>query len=381
MKLKLCLAVSLLLMQMSTVLAKDYKYETVEADHLKARIYTLDNGLKVYLSVNKDEPRIYTYISVRTGSRNDPAETTGLAHYLEHLMFKGTKQLGTSDYEAEKPLLDAIDAKYEHYRTLTDTLARTNCYREIDSLSQLAARYFIPNEYDKVMALIGAQGSNAFTTTDETSYVENIPSNAVDIWARTQADRFMNMVIRGFHTELEAVYEEYNGCQTDDLLKAYEALAAKLYPTHPYGTQTTIGTQKHLKNPSIINVKNYFNRYYVPENVAICMAGDMNPDEVIAIIDKYFGSWKNSGGVNRPEYPALKPLVQHVDTTVVGQEAESLLMGWRFKCAADRQTDTLEVVQNLLMNGKAGLIDVNVLQKMLAQDIYFLIDAQTDYSS
>ena len=381
MRIKLCMAVSLMLLQVSTLLAKDYKYETVVDDHLKARIYTLDNGLKVYLSVNKDEPRIYTYVSVRTGSRNDPAETTGLAHYLEHIMFKGTRQMGTSDYVAEKPILDAIEAKYEVYRTLTDTLARARCYREIDSLSQLAARYFIPNEYDKTMALIGAQGSNAFTSTDETSYVENIPSNAVEIWARTQADRFMNMEVRGFHTELEAVYEEYNMNLSNDRSKAYDAMNSKLYPTHPYGTQTTIGTQSHLKNPSIRNVKNYFNRYYVPENVAICMAGDMNPDEVIAIIDKYFGSWKNSGGVNRPEFPEQKPLTQHIDTTVVGQEAELMFMGWRFKNAADRQIDTLEVVQNLLTNGKAGLLDVNVMQQMLAQDVYLFVDAQTDYST
>ena len=187
-----------------------YKYETVKGDLSEARIYTLDNGLKVYLSVNKEEPRIQTYIAVRTGSKNDPAETTGLAHYLEHLMFKGTTSFGTTDAEAEKPLLDEIEARYEKYRTLTDPEERRVAYHEIDSVSQLAAQYFIPNEYDKLMSAIGAEGTNAYTSNDVTCYTEDIPSNEVENWAKIQADRFQNMVIRGFHTELEAVYEEYN---------------------------------------------------------------------------------------------------------------------------------------------------------------------------
>ena len=141
-----------------------YKYETVKGDLTEARIYTLDNGLTVYLSVNNEEPRIQTYIAVRTGSKNDPAETTGLAHYLEHIMFKGTNHFGTTDYEAEKPFLDDIEARYEKYRTLTDPEERRIAYHEIDSVSQLAAQYFIPNEYDKLMSTIGAEGTNAYTS-------------------------------------------------------------------------------------------------------------------------------------------------------------------------------------------------------------------------
>ena len=271
------------------------KYQTVDGDMMKTRIYTLDNGLKVYLSVNAEKPRIQTYIAVRTGSKNDPAETTGLAHYLEHLMFKGTKQFGTNNPEAEAPLLDEIEQRYEAYRKLTDPEARKKAYHEIDSVSQVAAKYFIPNEYDKLMAAIGANGTNAFTSNDVTCYVEDIPSNEIDNWAKIQADRFQHMVIRGFHTELEAVYEEYNIYLTDDGDKIWSAIGKKLTPTHPYGTQTTIGTQEHLKNPSITNIKNYFNKWYVPNNVAICMAGDFDPDKTIAIIDKYFGGWKLGG--------------------------------------------------------------------------------------
>lgn len=361
--------------------AKEYRYRTVEGDLMNTRIYTLDNGLKVYLSVNKEKPRIQTYIAVRTGSRNDPAETTGLAHYLEHLMFKGTKSFGTSDAAAEAPLLAEIEAKYEVYRRLSDAQQRRDCYKEIDSLSQLAAKYFIPNEYDKLMASIGAQGTNAYTSNDVTCYVEDIPANEVENWLRVEGDRFANMVIRGFHTELESVYEEYNIGLAQDTRKAYAALFAKACPGHPYGTQTTIGTQEHLKNPSITNIKNYFNRYYVPNNMAVCMAGDMDPDKVIALVDKYFGGLKPAASLSRPEYPELKPLCGVQDTTVVGKEAERLMMAWRFKGASDMQADTLDVISSMLANGKAGLFEVNLEQKMLAQGAGAFLYGLNDYSA
>lgn len=379
-KLKLILAVGLLYFT-TGIQAKNYNYSTVKGDAMATRIYTLDNGLKVYLSVNKEKPRIQAHIAVRTGSRNDPAETTGLAHYLEHLMFKGTKLFGTSDAGKEAPFLDKIQSLYEQYRHITDPIERKKCYHQIDSVSQLAAQYNIPNEYDKLMATIGADGTNAYTSNDVTCYVENIPSNEVENWAKIQSDRFQNMVIRGFHTELEAVYEEYNIHLTSDIDKELTALYKKLYPTHPYGTQTTIGTQEHLKNPSIVNIKNYFNRYYVPNNIAICMAGDFNPDEVIAIIDRYFGSWQKSESLSRPEYPVQPILAAAVDTTVIGQEAEQLLLGWRFNRGADAQKDTLEVISSMLANGKAGLFEINLEQPLKIQGAGAFCEANTDYTS
>lgn len=376
---KLILAMALLLAIAAQ--AKEYKYQHVDGDPMKTRIYTLDNGLKVYLSVNKEKPRIQTYIAVRTGSRNDPAETTGLAHYLEHLMFKGTKQFGTSDLAKETPLLDSIETRFEQYRHITDASQRKTFYHEIDSISQLAAQYNIPNEYDKLMASIGAEGSNAYTSNDVTCYTEDIPSNEVDNWARIESDRFQNMVIRGFHTELEAVYEEYNIGLARDINKEFEALYAKLYPGHPYGTQSTIGTQEHLKNPSITNIKNYFKRYYVPNNMAICMAGDMNPDEVIATIDKYFGSWAADPSLSFPQYAPLKTATAMTDITVVGQEAENIMVAWRFGAAASAQCDTLDVVAQMLCNGQAGLLDLDINQQMKCLGSQVLTDKLNEYSS
>ena len=361
--------------------AKKYEYQSVEGDLTKTRIYTLDNGLKVYLSVNHEKPRIQTYIAVRTGSKNDPAETTGLAHYLEHLMFKGTTHFGTTNAETEAPLLKDIKDRYERYRLLTDPEQRKQAYHEIDSVSQVAAQYFIPNEYDKLMAAIGAEGTNAFTSNDVTCYTEDIPANEIENWAKIQSDRFQHMVIRGFHTELEAVYEEYNIYLTNDNDKVWSALGKKLTPTHPYGTQTTIGTQEHLKNPSIVNIENYFKKWYVPNNVAICMAGDFDPDKTIALIDQYFGGWKPGDDVSQPLFPVQKPLTAPTDTTVIGQQAEQVWMGWLAKKASDLQNDTLDVIASMLNNGKAGLFDLNLNQAMRVQGAGCMNQSLQDYSS
>ena len=377
MKKVLLFLAALLVLGMSS--CSKYKYEKVEGDLAQTRIYTLKNGLKVYLSVNKEQPRIQTYIAVRTGSKNDPAETTGLAHYLEHLMFKGTAKFGTNDPEAEAALLDDIEQRYEAYRKLTDPEARKQAYHEIDSVSQEAAKYFIPNEYDKLMAAIGAEGTNAYTSNDVTCYTENIPANEVENWAKIQSDRFMNMVIRGFHTELEAVYEEYNIGLTNDMRKLYYTLCAMLWPNHPYGTQTTIGTQEHLKNPSITNIKNYFKKWYVPNNVAICMSGDLDPDKTVAIIEKYFADWKPGDDVSQPVFDPLPELSQPKDTTVIGQEAEQVWVGWRSLQANTLQADTLRLMENVLSNGKAGLFDLDLNQTMKVQRAYATPELMRDH--
>lgn len=374
--------ISLLLVFVFGVLlssASNYKYETVAGDPMHAQIYTLQNGLKVYLSVNKEKPRVTAYIAVNTGHRNDPADCTGLAHYLEHLMFKGSHRLGTSNYLAEKPLIDKISQLYEEYRQLTDPSARKAKYHEIDSVSQLAAQYNIPNEYDKVMAAIGSEGSNAHTWYDETIYKEDIPANEVQRWAEIQADRFQNLVLRGFHTELESVYEEKNISLTDDESKALDALMEKLYPSHSYGTQTTIGTQDHLKNPSLVAITNYYNKYYKPNNIAICMSGDINPDEVMAILEKEFGAWEPGNDIAPRSFPAQPCFTAPKDTTVVGPEQESVLLGWRFNGSSTLQCDTLELVNSILMNGKAGLVDLNLNQKMLTQGAFCMNLALKDY--
>ena len=354
------------------------KYETVKGDPMKVKIYTLDNGLKVYMSVNKEQPRLQTYIAVRNGGKNDPSDNTGLAHYLEHIMFKGTESFGTSDYAAEKPLLDQIEEQFNVYRTKTDPKERLAIYHVIDSLSYLASEIAIPNEYDKLMSVIGSQGTNAFTSDDQTVYQENIPSNQIDNWARIQADRFKNLVVRGFHTELEAVYEEYNMYLNEDAENAIYAMDSVLYKHHPYGSQQVIGTQDHLKNPSISAIKKQKALMYVPNNVAICVSGDFDPDQFVATIEKYFGDWQPNPTLPeftyQPEETLKAPVVRHV----YGNESDFLLFGWRTPGQKEQESEIAGIVESILTNGKAGLIDLNLnqQQKVLAagSQIYDRVD-------
>ena len=355
------------------------KYETVPNDPLNTQIYTLKNGLKVYMSVMKEQPRIQTYIAVKVGGKNDPKETTGLAHYFEHLMFKGTPNYGTSNYEAEKPLLDEIERLFEVYRQTTDENERQKIYHAIDSVSYEASKFSIPNEYDKLMALIGAKGTNAYTGQDMTVYVEDIPSNQIDNWAKIQADRFRTPVIRGFHTELETIYEEKNMSLTQDSRKIWTALDEALFPHHPYGTQTVLGTQEHLKNPSITNVKKYHDTYYVPNNMAICVSGDFDPDEMVAAIEKYFGDMKPNENLPKLQFETEPKIESPIEREVFGLEAENLMIAWRLPKATDASNDVAQVAKAVLYNGQAGLIDLDLNQQQKTLTTYAGVATQPDY--
>lgn len=362
-----------------TACGSKYAYESVKGDPTQTRIYTLDNGLKVYMSVSDEEPRIQTYIAVRVGGKNDPSETTGLAHYFEHLMFKGSQSFGTQDYAAEKPMLDEIEQLFEVYRKTEDEAERKALYKRIDSISYEASKLAIPNEYDKLMASIGAQGTNAYTGYDMTVYVENIPSNQVENWLKIEADRFKNVVIRGFHTELETIYEEKNMSLTQDNRKVYEAMNAALFPNHPYGKQTVLGTQEHLKNPSITNVKNYHDQYYVPNNMAICLSGDFDPEQMIALVDQYFGDMQPNPEIPVLEFEPEQPITEPIVKEVVGLDAANVAIGWRLGGATSADADLANIVGSILYNGQAGLIDLNLNQQQKTLSAYGYPSISADY--
>ncbi|MFN7302727.1 MAG: M16 family metallopeptidase, partial [Bacteroidota bacterium] len=247
----------------------DWEVTEYSGDPLKTRYYKMPNGLTLITSINKEQPRVQTMIAVKTGSKNDPADNTGLAHYLEHMLFKGTDKYGTLNWTEEKKVLDEIDALYERYNSSSSEAERKTIYRLIDSASARAARLAVANEYDKMCQSIGAQGTNAFTSFEQTVYINDIPSNALHKWIELESERFRNPVLRLFHTELEAVYEEKNISLDDDMDQVYEKLLAALFRNHNYGKQTTIGTVEHLKNPSLKAIREYYYKYYVPNNMAI----------------------------------------------------------------------------------------------------------------
>ncbi|MBR6162203.1 MAG: insulinase family protein [Bacteroidales bacterium] len=360
--------------------AQNYHKETYQNDPMNVIHYTLDNGLQVFMSVNKDVPRIQTYIAVRVGSKNDPSESTGLSHYLEHLMFKGTNHFGTADWGKEQVQLKEIERLYEVYNHTTDPAQRKAIYHLIDSVSYEASKYAIPNEYDKMMSMIGAQNTNAFTSNDMTVYQEDIPSNELERWLMIESDRFANAVFRLFHTELEAVYEEKNMNMAKDSRTAYEKLHEALFPHHPYGTQTTIGTIEHLKNPSLTNINKHYNTYYVPNNYCIAMSGDFDPDQAIKLIDKYFGKLQPK---YIPDFTYVKeqPIRTVKVEEVYGLEPANVQIGFRIDAGTGSQDVLLaEMVDAVLMNGSCGIIDENINQKQLAQYAASGVSDMNDYA-
>ena len=359
---------------------KEVNSSSAGSNYFPVKEYTLKNGLKVFISVNKTAPRIQTAITVKAGSKYDPAETTGLAHYLEHMLFKGTKQVGTLNYEMEKPFLDSIAALFELRKNTVDQKMKDAIYKRIDSFSYEASKLAIPNEYDKMLSALGAKGTNAFTDRDLTCYINDIPSNGLEKWLFLESDRFKNLVLRIFHTELEAVYEEFNLNTAYDNQWSMQAVDSLLMPNHPYGTQTTIGLSEHLKNPSLANIHKYFDTYYVPNNCAIVMSGDLDPDKTFALIEKYFGDWEVK---QVPEFKkeAAPEIIEPLFAVKTGQQPEHVVLGFRFDGADTKDPLMVKLVDAILSNGKgSGILDLNLKLGQKVLEAYSLYSDDKDYT-
>lgn len=357
------------------------EFRSTPGDPIQVQMHTLANGLRLFLTVNKEEPRVYTEIAVRVGSKHDPADTTGLAHYFEHMMFKGTDRLGSLDWVKEKAILDEIELLFEQHREEKNPEKKRDLYAEIDRLSYEAAQFAAANEYDKLVSVMGAKGTNAYTWVEQTVYVNDIPSNELERWFALESERFRRPILRLFHTELETVFEEYNISQDKDFRKTLKAMQETLTPSHPYGTQTTLGRGEDLKNPSQTNIYKFFDTYYVPNNMAIVMSGDFDPEQAVRLAERYFG------GFQRREVPKFKFKPQPELTTrtlreVWGQESPWVEMGWRLPGAKSAESSLmLPLVAGILHNYQAGLFDLNIIQQQQLLEAYAYPRVYEDFSS
>lgn len=358
--------------------ANGYAYEEVTNDPYKARIYTLNNGLKVYLSKNTDEPRIQTVIAVRAGAKDDPRDNTGLAHYLEHMMFKGTDHYGTSDWEKEKPLLDSIFNLFEVHKAAQTADEKKKIYKQIDAVSQEASKYAISNEYDKIVGALGASGTNAFTSYDLTAYVNEIPANEIERFLKLEYDRFSNIQLRLFHTELETVYEEFNMYQDRGTSMLWQKVFEGLFNKHPYKVDI-IGLPEHLKNPSMKSVMAFQKYFYVPNNMAVMMSGDLNYESTIQLVDKYFGQMQPNENLTHAE-PVKEELLTTAKTVeVTTPDQEMIAVAYRSGDAKSKDVDYLDLIGSILSNGTAGMIDLDLLQKQKVLNLYAGSESLKDY--
>ena len=336
------------------------------SDPMAAQVYRLDNGLTVYLTANDQKPRFRAEIAVRAGSKHDPDISTGIAHYLEHMLFKGTTRLGTVDYEAERVHLDSIVALYEQHFAETDSSRRSRLYALINEQSQLGSQYAVPGELDRLYSAMGAQGLNAHTSVEETVYKVDLPSNRLAHWARIEAERFSRPVFRLFQTELETVYEEKNRSLDNKGRIIREAVARTLYKVHPYGQHTTLSSVEHLKNPSLKLMYEFYRTWYVPNNMAILISGDIDIEETIALIDREFSTWEPAQLPKRKKWKEKKlKRVERVEVVYPGEEY--VLLAFRTAPSTHKQTEALQVLDFILDNATAGLINLNLNQKQLVR--------------
>jgi len=294
------------------------------------------------------------------------------------MVFKGTDEIGTQNYKEESILINQISDLYEKHKQEIDSEKKKNIYKKIDEVSYEASKLSIANEYDKMVNSLGAEGTNAFTSNEQTVYVNKIPSNEVDKWLRIESERFSKLVLRLFHTELEAVYEEFNRGQDNDGRKQYFATLQGLYPNHPYGTQSTIGISEHLKNPSMKAINSYFEKYYVPNNMAVIMVGDLDFEETIIKVNKAFGGYK-SKEVTHPTFPPLDTIYKPIKKEVLGPTSESIYVAFRSEGKGSKHETMLTLVDYMLANSQAGLIDLNLNQTQKVQYASSYTNFDNDY--
>jgi predicted Zn-dependent peptidase len=321
--------------------------------------FKLDNGLEVYLSKNSESPRFRAEIAVRAGSKMDPADATGIAHYLEHMLFKGTEKFGTVDYKKEKVLMDKIIATYDKRFKEKDEAKREELNKEINKLTVEASKYAVPNELDYLYSKMGGSGINAYTSDEETVYIVDLPKNKIEQWAMVESERFAKPVFRLFQSELETVYEEKNRALDNKERLIYEAVDSLMYKVHPYGTQTTLGTVEHLKNPSLTKMYEFYKKYYVPNNMAILLSGDIDIKKTKEVIKKYFSGWKKKDvpAFNPPKEAPLKGIQRK---TVNYKGEEKVMLAFRTDNFKSKDKAALTLIDMLLDNGEAGLINLDL---------------------
>lgn len=329
---------------------------TVNAqENLKVETFYLDNGLKVVLCEDHSAPTIHGMVYVHAGSKNDPLDATGMAHYFEHIMFKGTDKIGTIDWEKEKVFLDSIDIMYDKLHETDVPEERVAIQQKINELSIASTDYAIPNEVDLILTKMGGEGLNAGTSYDYTVYFNSFPSNQVAKWMDVYVERFRNPVFRLFQSELETVYEEKNMYGDDPTNAFMEMMFKECFGEHPYG-RPVIGLTEHLKNPQTTKMREFFNTYYVANNMTLIMVGDFVPEEIKPMIEEKFSVWEKRELPEFPEFelPAFdKEVVKEVKLTPMKMG----IVAYKGVDNAHEDNLALNVMMNLIMNGATGILD------------------------
>jgi len=341
---------------------------------LEVKELTLSNGMTVWLNEDHSQPKVFGAVVVKAGAKDCP--NTGIAHYFEHIMFKGTDRIGTIDYEKERPWLDSISAQYDLLSKTKDDAERTRIQMHINELSLKAADYAIPNEFNRLISKYGGSGLNAGTGHDLTYYHNSFLPQFLEQWCWLNSERLIKPVFRGFQGELENVYEEKNRA-ADALGDAQEKIFSAVFKTQPYA-YPLIGSTESLKNPRLSDMAAFFKKYYVASNMGLILCGDINPDSTLtALLEQTFGRVQTGLAPERQKSPM--PTItageqQEIELPIPLVGVEALI----FKAPTYFEPDAnaLELANKILYNGKAGLLDslVNEHKLMMAMAVSASLD-------
>ena len=256
--------------------------------------FRLDNGMKFIVLERHQAPVVSLLTYADVGGANEPEGKTGVAHFLEHLAFKGTQQIGTRDYKAEKPLLDRLDELAEQIQAATPAspseVARLQA--EFKKVEAQAAKYVKQNELGQIVEQAGGVGLNANTSTEATRYFYSFPANKLELWMSLESERFLDPVFREFYKEKDVILEERRlRVDNSPIGQMVEALLDKAYKVHPY-KRPVIGYEKDIRNLTRSDVQQFFDTYYVPSNLTVAIVGDVTPDKVKQLAQVYFGRYQ-----------------------------------------------------------------------------------------
>ena len=331
---------------------------TIQSQGLKA--FKLPNGLSVFVWEDETVPDVFGMVAVNIGSKEDPEQYTGLAHYLEHLMFNGTEKIGALDWEKEKSIYEKIIAKYDEHAQTTDPVQREAIFKEINRLTRESAQYYMSKDFSNLVQSIGGESLNAGTSYDYTVYFNSFPPGEIYKWLELYSERLIDPVFRNFQPEFETVYEEYNRAQDQQSRREWEFVAGTLFQGHPYA-RSIIGLPEHLKNPQLSQLIKFYNDWYVPENMALILVGNIKTSEILPIIREKFGRLENRLVPERKIYPET-PVKGRKEVSAKLSNYPQTILAFPGIISISEDDIALEICTSILSNSsRTGLLDKLVL--------------------
>ncbi|HIJ86587.1 MAG TPA: insulinase family protein [Desulfuromonadales bacterium] len=366
MKIKLFITIAVMLLSTS-LHAATLEEKVVE--------HTMKNGMKLLVMERHTSPTVAAWIRFRVGSVDERSDERGIAHLLEHMLFKGTTTLGTRDFAAEKPILDAIEVTAQALtaekakREKSDSAKRAELEKQLVKLEADASKYVVKDEFFELYSKNGGTGYNAFTSRDGTTYLINLPSNKLELWAAIESDRLQNAVLREFYTERSVVMEERRrSYDADPESKLWETFVAASFLAHSYG-QPTIGWMSDIENLTRTKAEQFFHNYYAPNNAIVAIVGDINTKETIALIERYFGAIKP--GKEVPPVTTQEPKQAGERRIELVAEAEpTIMMGFHKPGIATPDDYVFDVISMILGSGRTSRFHKKlVIEAQLATEI------------